>query len=93
MTSRKGLFSQLFSLHFYCEKGISCLWNSAAESSPDLFLNSPEMKKETPVKVQNVLIIFLIQENCLDLVLIAYKSALTDKSAECEVCRQRGSFS
>lgn len=66
---------------------------SCKESSPDLFLNSPEMKKEKPVKFQNVLIIFLIQENCLDIVLIAYKSALTDKSAECEVCRQRESFS
>lgn len=66
---------------------------SCKESSPDLFLNSPEMKKEKPVKFWNVLIIFLIQENCSDLELIACKPVLTDKLAECEVCGQWGSFS
>lgn len=49
------------------------------ESSPDLFLNPPEMKKEKPVKVQNVLIVFPIQDNGLDVVLIACEPALTDE--------------
>lgn len=66
---------------------------SCEESSPDLFLNSPEMEQEKHLKVWNVLIIFLNQENCFDLVLIAYKPVLTDKLAEYEVCGQWGSFS